>query len=270
MPHFPPNELPIATQVLLSVLGFCGTRVPAARAIFAFWQAKKEAEREAAKKRIEEARPRPRPCLLSSPPPHEPIASESNVLGTGDALRMGATGPCGDIEHHVATQHNLLQQHASTYYNTYDRIVRSGTSDSKASCSPDRHRPLRQPRPWTALPSSASLPRKGTAHSSRASAVVCVRLDARHTCACALVIPSNASASSRRLQRGLWAQNCTHWGYCRVRPTAPRLIPQEPSRGGGKEGEGERAAGQRTGQEARGRGQARTRATLHCNKRHGA
>jgi hypothetical protein len=69
-------------------------------------------------------------------------------------------------------------------------------------------------------------PRK--VHSSsriRASAVVCVRLDARHTCACALVIPSNASASSRRLQRGLWAQNCTHWGYCRVRPTAPRLIP---------------------------------------------
>ena len=60
-------------------------------------------------------------------------------------------------------------------------------------------------------------PRK--VHSSsriRASAVVCVRLDARHTCACALVIPSNASASSRRLQRGLWAQNCTHWGYCRV------------------------------------------------------
>jgi hypothetical protein len=96
---------------------------PAARAIFAFWQAKKEAEREAAKKRIEEARPRPRPrpCLLSSPPPHEPIASESNVLGTGDALRMGATGPCGDMEHHVATQHNLLQQHASTCYHTLAR-----------------------------------------------------------------------------------------------------------------------------------------------------
>jgi hypothetical protein len=147
---------------------------PAARAIFAFWQAKKEAEREAAKKRIEEARPRPRPrpCLLSSPPPHEPIASESNVLGTGDALRMGATGPCGDTEHHVATQHNLLQQHASTYYNTYDRIVRSGTSDSKASCSPDRHRPLRQPRPWTALPSSASSPRKGTARQFQSPGVL--------------------------------------------------------------------------------------------------
>ena len=106
-----------------------------------------------------------------------------------------------------ATCCKSMFRHITTRW--HDRIVRSGTSDSKASCSPDRHRPLRQPRPWTALPSSASSPRKGTAHSSRASAVVCVRLDARHACACALVIPSDASASSR-LRRGLWAQNCTH------------------------------------------------------------
>jgi hypothetical protein len=65
---------------------------------------------------------------------------------------------------------NNMLRHVTTRWR--DRIVRSGTSDSKASCSPDRHRPLRQPRPWTALPSSASSPRKGTARHVQSPGVL--------------------------------------------------------------------------------------------------